>query len=305
MKPTLLILAAGMGSRYGGLKQLDGVGPSGETIMDYSVYDAIRAGFGKVLFVIRKDFEKEFRSQVASKYEGSIQVEIAFQSVDKLPQGYTCPEGRTKPWGTNHAVLMGSGLINEPFAVINADDFYGKESFEVLAKELQKMVQTSNHYCMVGYHVGNTLSSGGGVSRGVCQYDQKGFLTSVTERYQILREPDGVIRYQCDEGGRHPIAADTLVSMNMWGFTPDYLEHSWQAFRAFLDEHLESSSGEFYIPTVVNQLIQSGTSRVHVLATPSRWFGVTYATDRPSVMAQLKDLVQEGIYPSNLFGNPA
>lgn len=302
MKPTLLILAAGMGSRYGGLKQLGGVGPSGETIMDYSLYDAIRAGFGKVLFVIRKDFEKDFMAQVARKYQERIPVEIAFQSVDKLPEGFTCPPGRTKPWGTNHAVLMGRDLIKEPFAVINADDFYGKESFQVLAEELRQMEGTRNRYCMVGYHVGNTLSSGGGVSRGICQYDAEGFLTSVTERTDIRREEDGVIRYQGDAGERHPLSSEMLVSMNMWGFTPDYFEHSLEAFQVFLRANLESEKGEFYIPTVVNQLIQSGTSKVRVLDTPSKWFGVTYATDRPSVTAQLQTLVEQGEYPQSLFG---
>lgn len=300
MKPTLFVLAAGMGSRYGGLKQLDGVGPNGETIMDYSVYDAVNAGFGKVVFVIRKDFEAEFRSKVASKYEHLIPVEIVFQSVDALPDGFTCPKGRTKPWGTNHAVLMGRSVIKEPFAVINADDFYGKESFEILARELEKMSGAQNNYCMVGYRVGNTLSESGTVSRGVCSTDDAGYLIGVTERTDIIRA-GGRIVFTDEEGKKQILDENTPVSMNMWGFTPDYFEHSERAFVAFLEQHLQSEKGEYYIPTVVNDLITSGISRCKVLDTPSKWFGVTYADDREGVVAKLQALTDAGVYPQKLL----
>lgn len=301
MKPTLFILAAGMGSRYGGLKQLDGVGPSGETIMDYSVFDAVRAGFGKVVFVIRKDFEEDFRTKVASKYQHLVPVEIVFQAVDDLPEGFVCPAGRTKPWGTNHAVLMGRHVINEPFAVINADDFYGRESFEVLARELEQMDGKTNDYCMVGYRVGNTLSESGTVSRGVCQTDELGYLTGVTERTDIARV-DGKILFTNEHGAKESLEENTPVSMNMWGFTPDYFEHSVAAFVTFLEKNLNSEKGEYYIPTVVNDLIQRGVSKVKVLDTPSKWFGVTYANDRPDVVAKLEKLVAEGVYPNKLLG---
>ena len=202
MKPTLFVLAAGMGSRYGGLKQLDGLGPNGETIMDYSIYDAIQAGFGKVVFVIRRVFEEDFRTKIVSKYEGRIPVELCFQDLNNLPEGFTVPEGREKPWGTNHAVLMGKDVIKEPFAVINADDYYGSESFKVLADYLTSIEGTEGNYAMVGYRVSNTLSEGGTVARGVCETNAEGFLTKVTERTKIIREEDGVIRYiEPDEKG--------------------------------------------------------------------------------------------------------
>lgn len=301
MKPTLFVLAAGMGSRYGGLKQLDGVGPSGETIMDYSVYDAVKAGFGKVVFVIRKDFEQDFLEKVASKYEHLIPVEIVFQAVDDLPEGFEAPAGRTKPWGTNHAVLMGRHVIHEPFAVINADDFYGRDSFEVLARELVSMAGKENQYCMVGYRVGNTLSDSGTVSRGVCQTDENGYLTGVVERTDIQRV-DGEIVFTDEQGKKIVLEENTPVSMNMWGFTPDYFAHSVVAFEEFLKEHLHSEKGEYYIPTVVNDLINRGVSSCKVLDTTAKWFGVTYAADRPGVVAKLEALVEAGEYPRNLLG---
>lgn len=300
MKPTLFVLAAGMGSRYGGLKQLDGVGPSGETIMDYSVYDAVKAGFGKVVFVIRKDFEEDFRTKVASKYEKMVPVEIVFQAVDDLPEGFTCPEGRTKPWGTNHAVLMGRHVIKEPFAVINADDFYGRESFEVLARELESMEGSHDQYCMVGYRVGNTLSESGTVSRGVCATDKDSYLTGVTERTDIARVGDQIV-FTNENGEKESLEENTPVSMNMWGFTPDYFDHSVKAFITFLEKNLHTEKGEYYIPTVVNDLIQRGVSRCKVLDTPSKWFGVTYADDRDDVVAKLQKLVDDGVYPKNLL----
>uniref|UniRef100_UPI004026D9A0 nucleotidyltransferase n=1 Tax=Alloprevotella sp. TaxID=1872471 RepID=UPI004026D9A0 len=230
MKPTLFLLAAGMGSRYGGLKQLDELGPHGETIMDYSIYDAIHAGFGKLVFVIRKDFEEDFRRIVLSKYEGHIPCELVFQSLDALPEGFTCPEGRTKPWGTNHALMMGESVINEPFAVINCDDFYDRDAFQVMGKWLSELPEGSTgKYAMVGFRVGNTLSDSGTVSRGVCENDANHHLTSVVERTKIQRF-DGVVKYLGDDEQWVSIPDNTPVSMNFWGFTPDYFKHSNEFF---------------------------------------------------------------------------
>ena len=300
MKPTLFVLAAGMGSRYGGLKQLDGLGPHGETIMDYSIYDAIQAGFGKVVFVIRRVFEQDFREKIVSKYENRIPVELVFQDLDNLPAGFTVPEGREKPWGTNHAVLMGKDVIHEPFAVINADDYYGRESFKVLADYLSSIEGKEGQYAMVGYRVANTLSESGTVARGVCETDENGYLTKVTERTKILREEDGVIRY-IEEDGKTAVEDNTPVSMNMWAFTPDYFKYSEDYFVSFLKEHGQELKSEFFIPLMVDVLIHSGKATCRVLDTPSKWFGVTYATDRPQVVAKFAELVEKGIYPSPLF----
>ena len=300
MKPTLFILAAGMGSRYGGLKQLDGVGPSGETIMDYSVFDAIRAGFGKIVFVIRHDFEEDFRQKVLSKYENHIPVELCFQDLNALPDGFTCPEGRTKPWGTNHAVLMGKDHINEPFAVINADDFYGRDGFAVLGKALTEMAGKQNDYCMVGYRVGNTLSESGTVNRGVCTTDAEGYLTTVVERTGIAAEAEGIV-FIDENNQKQSLEANAPVSMNMWGFTPDYFDYSEEYFINFLKEFGQEMKSEFYIPTMVNHLINNGTAKVKVLDTTSKWFGVTYADDRAGVVEKLQSLVNAGEYPTPLF----
>ena len=300
MKPTLFVLAAGMGSRYGGLKQLDGLGPNGETIMDYSIYDAIRAGFGKVVFVIRRVFEADFREKIVSKYADRIPVEIVFQELDNLPAGFKVPEGREKPWGTNHAVLRGKDVIHEPFAVINADDYYGRESFQVLADYLKSIEGTEGKYAMVGYRVSNTLSESGSVARGVCETNEQGFLTKVTERTKILREEDGVIRF-IEEDGKTALDENTPVSMNMWAFTPDYFRYSEQCFVEFLKEHGNELKSESYIPSLVDELIHSGKATCRVLDTPSRWFGVTYATDRPQVVEKFAQLVKDGVYPSPLF----
>ena len=300
MKPTLFVLAAGMGSRYGGLKQLDGLGPNGETIMDYSIFDAIRGGFGKLVFVIRKDFENDFRNKIISKYENHIPVELVFQSIDDLPAGFTCPEGRTKPWGTNHAVLMGKDVIKEPFAVINADDFYGRDSFAVLGKALSEMDGKKNDYCMVGYRVGNTLSESGSVARGICGTNEGGYLTTVVERTEIMRV-NGPVCYKDEKGEWVALEDNTPVSMNMWGFTPDYFKYSEDYFVEFLKENRENLKAEYYIPLMVNKLINDGTARVKVLDTTAKWFGVTYAADRQSVVDKIQALVDAGEYPAKLF----
>ena len=303
MKPTLLLLAAGMGSRYGGLKQLDGLGPNGETIMDYSIYDAIKAGFGKIVFVIRKDFEDDFRQKVLSKYEGHIPAEVCFQAMDKLPEGFTVPEGRQKPWGTNHAVMMAKGLINEPFCVINCDDFYNRDAYMVMGKFLSELPEGSkNRYSMVGFRVGNTLSENGTVARGICSKDNEGHLTEVVERTEIMRV-DGKVCYKDEEGKWVAVEDNTPVSMNMWGFTPDYFEYSDEYFKEFLSDakNMENLKAEFFIPLVVNNLIHAGTATVKVLDTTSKWFGVTYAADRQATVDRIKKLIDEGVYPNRLF----
>lgn len=298
---TLYVLAAGMGSRYGGLKQLDPLGPNGETIMDYSIYDAIQAGFGKIVFVIRKDFEADFREKVLKKYEGHIPVEVVFQSIDALPEGYTAPADRVKPWGTNHAVLMAKDVIREPFAVINADDFYGRDAFRVMADELRRPRDgRKGDYCMVGFRVGNTMTENGSVSRGVCE-TRNGLLTSVTERTDIHFGPEHTVDFTDENGNTVTIDANTPVSMNLWGFTPDYFDYSEREFRKFLDAHISGPKSEFYIPTAVDALIRSGEATVKVLDTDSRWFGVTYAADRPGVVEKFAALHAEGTYPSPLF----
>ena len=300
MKPTLFILAAGMGSRYGGLKQLDGLGPNGETIMDYSVFDAMRAGFGKVVFVIRKDFEEDFRRVVLSKYADHVPCEVCFQGIDCLPKGFTRNPERTKPWGTNHAVLMAKDLIHEPFMVINADDFYGKESFEIMAKFLLDVNGQEGKYCMAGYRVGNTLSEHGTVSRGVCATDKLGYLTDVVERTAI-ESKDNHIVFPDENGNEVEIPFDTPVSMNMWGFTPEYFEYTEEAFKEFLKVSGQELKTEFYIPTLVNDLIKAGKATCQVLDTPAKWFGVTYADDRQMVVDKIQALVDAGVYPNKLF----
>ena len=305
MKPTLFLLAAGMGSRYGGLKQLDGLGPNGETIMDYSIYDAIEAGFGKVVWVIRKDFEEQFRTQILSKYQDKIPCELCFQGLDALPEGFSVPEGRVKPWGTNHAVLMGKDVIKEPFCVINCDDFYNRDAFKVIGKYLAELPEgAKNQYAMVGFRVGNTLSENGTVARGICSKDEKGNLTTVVERTEIQRVPaDGPVCYKDEDGKWVAIDDNTPVSMNMWGFTPDYFEHSEAYFREFLSDpkNMENLKAEFFIPLMVNKLITEGTATCEVLDTTSKWFGVTYAADRDATVARIQKLVDDGVYPNKLF----
>ena len=300
MKPTLFVLAAGMGSRYGGLKQLDGLGPHGETIMDYSIYDAIRSGFGKIVFVIRKDFEDDFRAKILSKYENHIPVEVVFQALDNLPEGFVCPEGRTKPWGTNHAVLMGKDVIKEPFAVINADDFYGRNSFEVIAKELSTPKDRKGDYCMVGFRVGNTMSESGSVARGVCE-NKEGYLTTVVERTAIAYNEKHEISFTDENGVEQILDPNTPVSMNLWGFTPDYFEFSEKYFVDFLNENISKPKAEFFIPLVVNELVTKGDATVKVLDTDSKWFGVTYAADRQGVVDKFAELHANGEYPEKMF----
>ena len=300
MKPTLLIMAAGMGSRFGGLKQLAGLGPHGEVIMDYSIFDAMRAGFGKVVFVIRRSMEQDFREHVLPRFNNKVAFDIVFQELDILPNGFTCPEGREKPWGTNHAIMMGATVIREPFAAINADDYYGVDAFKVLADYLKTLEHSQNKYCMVGFQVGNTLSELGSVSRGVCTEDASGNLTSIVERTHIIREK-GEVKYKDDNGQLIPLADDTPVSMNMWGFTPDYFQHSEAMFKSFLKEKGQEMKSEFYIPFAVNELIQSKTASIKVLSTTSQWFGVTYKEDGPAVVARLKELHDTGVYPEKLF----
>lgn len=300
MKPTLFILAAGLGSRYGGLKQLDGVGPSGETIMEYSVYDAIRAGFGKVVFVIRHSFEDDFRKFVAERFGSKIPVELVFQELDDLPDGYKAHPERVKPWGTNHAVLMAKDAIHEPFCVINADDFYGSESYRTICEFLNTLHGKENQYGMVGYRIQNTLSESGAVARGACQTNADGFLTSVIERTHIERI-DGAIKYKDDKGEWFGIEDNTPVSMNMWAFTPDYFRYSIDYFREFLKERGQELKSEFFIPLLVNHLVETKTATVKVLDTSAQWFGVTYKEDRPTVVSKIQALTEQGIYPEKLW----
>ena len=300
MKPTLLVLAAGMGSRYGGLKQLDGLGPNKETIMDYSIYDAIHAGFGKVVFIIRKEFEQDFHEKVLSKYEGHIPVEVVFQSIDKLPEGFKCPVERTKPWGPAHAVIMAADVIKEPFAVINSDDFYGRNSFEVLAEELLKPHIRKGDYCMVGFRVGNTMTENGGVNRGVCQ-TINGLLASVIECKNIVYNEQRQILYKDENEVEYTLDKDTPVSMNMWGFTTDYFDLAIREFKKFLTEKVNVPKSEQVIPDVADAIIKSGEATIKVLDTESKWFGVTYAEDRHQVVEKLKELHKEKVYPEKLF----
>ncbi|MCH2204832.1 MAG: hypothetical protein MK132_03035 [Lentisphaerales bacterium] len=289
---TLLVMAAGMGSRYGGLKQLDQVGPAGETIIDYSVYDAIRAGFTKIVFVIRKDFEDEFKANVSSKYEGKIQVEYAFQDLNDLPQDFSCPEGRVKPWGTGHAILTADGLINEPFFVINGDDFYGEQTFRVAANYYKS---DKDDFSIVAFRLDKTLSEFGGVTRGLCEVKDN-CLTTIVETGNLLKEGDKVSSDRDIElDGSEP------VSMNMWGYTPRLFSYLKEMFVDFLKEEGTELKSEFLIPTVINNLIQSDREHVTVLNSDARWFGVTYKDDKPYVVEQLQKLTNSGTYPNPLF----
>ena len=289
-----------MGSRYGSLKQMDGVGPNGEAIIDYSIYDAIRAGFGKVVFVIRHSFAKEFMEVFnEQRFGGKIAVEYVYQELDYLPEGFSVPEGRVKPWGTNHAVMMAADAIHEPFAVINADDFYGEDAYKVIGEYLKGLADSENHYCMVGYEVSKTLSENGTVSRGVCTVDDDKFLKSMVERTQIERV-NGTIVFH-DGGADEPLAENTPVSMNLFGFTPDFFRYSKEYFIEFLKANKDNLKAEFFIPLMVNHLISNGTAKLKVLSTSALWFGVTYKEDKPALMAKIESLIEKGVYPRNLW----
>ena len=304
MKPTLLVLAAGMGSRYGSLKQMDGLGPCGEAIIDYSIYDAIQAGFGKVVFVIRHSFADAFK-QIFSpeRFGGKIDVEFVYPELDYLPEGFSVPEGREKPWGTNHAVMMAKDVIHEPFAVINSDDFYGREGFQVVADFLRSVEGCRGKYALVGYFLKNTLSEFGSVSRGVCELDDNACLSTVTERTAIQRKADGKV-YYAEKGQDHEVSEDSVVSMNFWGFTPDYFGWSEELFKVFLasDDVKTNPKAEFFIPYVTDVLIKRHDASFKVLNCDAKWFGVTYKEDRPDVVAKIGRLIEQGVYPRSLWG---
>lgn len=298
MQPTLLVLAAGMGSRYGGLKQIDPVGPSGETIIDYSIYDALRAGFGRLVFVIRRDIEADFRASVGRKFENQLPTDYVFQELAALPSGFTVPPRRTKPWGTGHAVLVAAPAIDENFAVINADDFYGADSFGHLAAYLRQAKGAD--YGMVGFTLRNTLSDFGSVSRGLCTTAAADYLESVVELTKIEKVGTGATTIDA-AGQLQPLSGDEIVSMNMWGFTPSIFDHLQQQFTDFLQRRGQEEKAEFFIPTVVNNLITSGQARVKVLSSAAAWFGITYQQDRPYVIEQVRALVAQGVYPERLW----
>jgi dTDP-glucose pyrophosphorylase len=296
-KPTLLVLAAGMGSRYGGLKQIDPVGPNGETIIDYSIFDAMRAGFGKLVFVIRQDIEAAFREAIGARFEKRLPVEYVFQELDKLPPGFTVPPNRAKPWGTGQAILMAENVIREPFAAINADDFYGAASFRVLAEHLQS---GSRDYAMVGFVLRNTLSEFGSVARGACQVGPDGYLQGVTELTKIEKDGPGA-KYVDAKGMMQRLSGDEPVSMNMWGFTQSLFPHLREQLIEFLKKHGQEEKSEMYIPTVVNELVKAGKEKCQVLRSTDPWFGVTYREDRPFVVEGIRKLIARGDYPQNLW----
>lgn len=290
-----------MGSRYGSLKQMDGLGPHGEAIIDYSVYDACRAGFGKVVFVIRRSFDQEFREIFnARRFGGRIEVEYAYQELDSLPEGFSVPEGRQKPWGTNHAIMMAAPFIREPFAVINADDFYGADAYRVIGAHLSQLGDSRGSYCMVAYRLGRTLSENGTVSRGICTVNGDGTLAGMVERTQIERTAEGTIVFH-DAGADSELPDDAPVSMNLFGFTPDYFTHSERFFKDFLRDNRDNPKAEYYIPSVVNRLIADGTATLRVLHSGAQWFGVTYKEDRAPLMAEIRRMIAEGTYPDGLW----
>ncbi|MCR4824691.1 MAG: nucleotidyltransferase [Bacteroidales bacterium] len=310
MKPTLLVLAAGMGSRYGGLKQMDGLGPNGETIIDYSIYDAVQAGFGKVVYIVREYFLEQFKETVARKYshvkcvDGSpLEFVFVTQELDKIPARFLPlnPE-RQKPWGTAHAVLMAADVIKEPFVVINGDDYYGKESFRIAGDWCRAHASSQGVFAIVGFELDHTLSESGGVSRGICHYDAEQHLTDVVEHLNIQKDADGVVRGDNSVTGGHvDLRGKDLCSMNMWGFTPDYFTKSAAIFETFLEQNAQELKKEFYIPYAIDCMIKDGSAQCDVLSTPSHWFGVTYKEDRPAVVAKFAQLAADGVYPSPLY----
>jgi len=295
--PTLLVLAAGMGSRYGGLKQIDSVGPTGETIIDYSVFDALRAGFGKLVFVIRRDIEAQFREVVGARFERRVAVEYVYQELDNVPPGFAVPVGRTKPWGTTHAILMAAAAVREPFAVINADDFYGQQAYSLMAQHLSS---GSPDYAMVGFILRNTLSDFGTVSRGVCRLNGRGYLESVEELTKIERVGAAARNLEAD-GKARELTGDEIVSMNFWGFTPAVFDQLREGFRNFLGRSANDLKAECYIPSTISALIGAGQARLKVLRTADSWFGVTYREDRPRVVECVQQLVRSGAYPDSLW----
>ena len=309
MKPTLLVLAAGMGSRYGGLKQMDGLGPNGETIIDYSIYDAVQAGFGEVVYIVREYFLDQFKETVARKYshvkccDGSpLEFVFVTQELDKIPARFTLNPERQKPWGTAHAVLMAADVIKEPFVVINGDDYYGKESFRIAGDWCRAHEGSEGVYAIVGFELDHTLSESGGVSRGICHYDAEQHLTDVVEHLNIQKDADGVVRGDNSLTGAHvELAAKDLCSMNMWGFTPDYFTKSGAIFETFLEANIQELKKEFYIPYAIDCMIKDGSAKCDVLSTPSHWFGVTYKEDRPAVVAKFAELARKGVYPTPLY----
>ncbi|MBT3174030.1 MAG: nucleotidyltransferase [Lentimicrobiaceae bacterium] len=298
MKPTLLILAAGIGSRYGGVKQMDEIGPSGESIIDYSIFDAIRAGFGKVVFVLNPKIEKDFKDIYEPRLNGKIKTDYVLQEVSAVPDGVKINSERIKPWGTGHAVLVANNVINEPFAVINADDFYGKNAFELISSFMQEQDNKSSEYGMVGYRLSNTLSENGSVSRGVCQTN-KGYLTDVVERTSIVNEGDKIV-YE-ENGTKHDINANAVVSMNFWGFSPLFFDQLEKDFRIFIANNAHNIKAEFYIPSVVNDLIKKNEASITMLTSNDQWFGVTYKDDKETTIKRVKALVESGVYPNNLW----
>ena len=309
MKPTLLVLAAGMGSRYGGLKQMDGLGPAGETIIDYSIYDAVHAGFGKVVYIVREYFLEQFCQTVKEKYskvkciDGSpLEFVFVTQELNKIPEGFELNPERQKPWGTAHAVLMAKDVINEPFVVINGDDFYGRDSFRIAADWCRAHESSKGEYAIIGFELDNTLSESGGVSRGICSYDGDRNLVDVVEHHEIKMEADGHIYGENSiTGAKVELKGKDLCSMNMWGFTPDYFSRSGEIFISFLEKNISELKKEFYIPYAVDVMIKSGEARCEVVPTPSRWFGVTFKEDRPAVVAKFAQLAEEGVYPNPLY----
>lgn len=300
IKPTLVILAAGIGSRYGGLKQMDCVGPSGETIIDYSIYDAIRAGFGKIVFVIRREIEKDFKETFIDKLSGKIEVDYVFQEIDMVPSGIELSGDRKKPWGTAHAILVAEEKVKEPFAVINADDFYGSKSFQTVAGFLKGDLK-ENEYSMVGFQLDKTLSDHGQVARGVCEENEKAYLEGIVERTNIVKSPDG-IKFTDENGDPVYLTGQETVSMNFWGFKPSVFEHLNTYFAKFLTESGNDPKKEFFIPIMIMDLIHKGIAQVKVLQSGEKWFGVTYKEDKASVMEKLRGKVDSGEYPENLWG---
>lgn len=302
MKPTLLILAAGIGSRYGGLKQLDKIGPSGETIIDYSIYDAIKAGFGNVIFIIKESIEDDFKETFVEKLQDKIAIDYVFQEIWMVPDGILVPDERQKPWGTGHAVMMADGKIKGPFAVINSDDFYGRGAYKTLANYYRDWTPArENDYCMVGYHVENTLSEFGSVSRGVCTGNESSCLVDVVERTHIERGAAG-IAFKDEAGSLVSLPGETIVSMNFWGFTPSLFTFLNKRFKEFLKKNGENLKAEFYIPSVVNDLITANKATVKILDCPDKWFGMTYKEDRETVVRSIRELIKQGVYPENLWG---